>query len=599
MFSIKKPFSLLILLLTFTAILSQKKLSRKKRSLVPNPLLNATTKNSQNLKLHSKILQTVYSDSFSKNFYYTTLYIGDQKVRQTFIIDTGSSIMSSPCSPCKDCGEHKRPFYYDMDHKHKPLKCDSRICKLVPANVCQNSDLKFMDSKTCSFNLYRVNGDGIKGYYLRDIVYFETDRQLHLSLLRKKVFRSYALPMGCTTGEQGKYKELNTDGIIGMNNSPQSVPNLLYSLGIINRNIFTLCFGLRGGYMSLGEIDTTYHKSQDISYVPLLDSELFYFIKLNSIKVSDASTSAISVPLIAKVDTGNSMSYFPSITFKAIISQFRQYCSSKNHTCGNFTYDEEYGYCATFPDRESLFSAIYRNWPDLILTFGEYDYVWKPINYYYYKFNVTTRRACLGFQLHKSERVVLGANFIHGHDVIFNRAAKKLGFVPADCSRGNLIWSRFQTMMGNSAFETTDPIKMDKELHHSESENKFHLGDNNREDMVSFIQGHNTELDKSEFSTVNFIILLVSIIIVVIVLVIVLSVLLCGKKNLKYQSQEDEYTPEEAPEDVNNSDPNNDSNDNKISFEENIDKNDSNINNLNKEKKEVEEIQENNGEDNQ
>ena len=599
MFSIKKPFSLLILLLTFTAILSQKKLSRKKRSLVPNPLLNATTKNSQNLKLHSKILQTVYSDSFSKNFYYTTLYIGDQKVRQTFIIDTGSSIMSSPCSPCKDCGEHKRPFYYDMDHKHKPLKCDSRICKLVPANVCQNSDLKFMDSKTCSFNLNRVNGDGIKGYYLRDIVYFETDRQLHLSLLRKKVFRSYALPMGCTTGEQGKYKELNTDGIIGMNNSPQSVPNLLYSLGIINRNIFTLCFGLRGGYMSLGEIDTTYHKSQDISYVPLLDSELFYFIKLNSIKVSDASTSAISVPLIAKVDTGNSMSYFPSITFKAIISQFRQYCSSKNHTCGNFTYDEEYGYCATFPDRESLFSAIYRNWPDLILTFGEYDYVWKPINYYYYKFNVTTRRACLGFQLHKSERVVLGANFIHGHDVIFNRAAKKLGFVPADCSRGNLIWSRFQTMMGNSAFETTDPIKMDKELHHSESENKFHLGDNNREDMVSFIQGHNTELDKSEFSTVNFIILLVSIIIVVIVLVIVLSVLLCGKKNLKYQSQEDEYTPEEAPEDVNNSDPNNDSNDNKISFEENIDKNESNINNLNKEKKEVEEIQENNGEDNQ
>ena len=599
MFSIKKPFSLLILLLTFTAILSQKKLSRKKRSLVPNPLLNATTKNSQNLKLHSKILQTVYSDSFSKNFYYTTLYIGDQKVRQTFIIDTGSSIMSSPCSPCKDCGEHKRPFYYDMDHKHKPLKCDSRICKLVPANVCKNNDLKFMDSKTCSFNLNRVNGDGIKGYYLRDIVYFETDRQLHLSLLRKKVFRSYALPMGCTTGEQGKYKELNTDGIIGMNNSPQSVPNLLYSLGIINRNIFTLCFGLRGGYMSLGEIDTTYHKSQDISYVPLLDSELFYFIKLNSIKVSDASTSAISVPLIAKVDTGNSISYFPSITFKAIISQFRQYCSSKNHTCGNFTYDEEYGYCATFPDRESLFSAIYRNWPDLILTFGEYDYVWKPINYYYYKFNVTTRRACLGFQLHKSERVVLGANFIHGHDVIFNRAAKKLGFVPADCSRGNLIWSRFQTMMGNSAFETTDPIKMDKELHHSESENKFHLGDNNREDMVSFIQGHNTELDKSEFSTVNFIILLVSIIIVVIVLVIVLSVLLCGKKNLKYQSQEDEYTPEEAPEDVNNSDPNNDSNDNKISFEENIDKNESNINNLNKEKKEVEEIQENNGEDNQ
>ena len=599
MFSIKRPLCLLILLLCINgAFFSKRKLSKKKRSLLPNPLLNATTQNSKNLKLHSKLLQTVYSDSFSKNYYYTTLYIGDQKVRQTFIIDTGSAIMSSPCSPCKDCGEHKRPFYYDMDHKHKPLKCSSRICKLVPANVCQNSDLKFMDSKTCSYNYDRVNGDGIKGYYLRDIVYFETDRQLHLSLLRKKVFRSYALPMGCTTGEQGKYKELNTDGILGMNNSPKSVPSLLYNLGIINRDIFTLCFSLRGGYMSLGEIDTTHHKSSEISYVPLLDSDLFYFVKLNGFKVGNAVSSAVKVPLIAKIDTGNSISYFPSITFKTIISQFKEYCSSKNHTCGNFTYEEDYGYCASFPDRESLFSAIYKNWPDLTLTFGEYDYIWKPVNYYYYKFNITTRKACLGFQMHKSERVILGANFIHGHDVIFNRGQKKLGFVEADCSRGNVIWSRFQTMMGNNIFETTDPIRMDKELHHSESENKFHLGDNNREDMVSFIQGHNTELDKKEFSAINFIILLVSIIIVAIVLIIVLSVLLCGKKNLKYETQENEYNTEEVPEEINNSDPNNDSNDNKISFEENLDKNDNenNIDNLNKEKKEVE-VQENNGED--
>ena len=34
------------------------------------------------MKFHSKILQTVYSDSFSKNYYYTTLYVGDKKVKQ-------------------------------------------------------------------------------------------------------------------------------------------------------------------------------------------------------------------------------------------------------------------------------------------------------------------------------------------------------------------------------------------------------------------------------------------------------------------------------------------------------------------------------------
>ena len=568
--SLRIYFPILIILLSFPSIYSQKKLISQKRSLAPNPFLNATTKNWQKLKLHSKILQTVYSDSFSKNFYYTTLYIGDQKVRQTYIIDTGASIMSSPCSPCPNCGSHKRPYYYDMYHKHKPLKCSSRICKLVPANVCHNKDLKFLDSKTCSFNMDRSSGEGIKGYYMRDIVYFETDRKINLSLLKKKVYRSYAMPIGCTTAESGKYKELNTDGILGMSNAPNAVPNLLYNLGIINRNIFTMCFGLRGGYMSLGEIDTTFHKSPEINYVPLLDSEIYYFVKLNSLKVGNELNNAIKIPLVAKIDTGNSISYFPSITFKAIISQFKKFCHSGNSSCGNFTYDEEYGYCASFPDRESLFNAVYKNWPEITLTFGDYDYTWKPINYYYYKFNISSRKACLGFQTHKSERVILGANFLHGHDIIFNREKKLLGFVEADCSRGNIIWSRFQTMMGNNVFETTDPILMDKELHHSESENKFHLGDNNNDQTVSFIQGHNTELDKKEFSMINFIILLVSIIIVAIVLIIVLAVLLCGRKNLKYEKQENEYTPDDQPEEINNTENNNESGENKISFEENI-----------------------------
>ena len=581
-------FPLMIILISFNAILSDHRLSGFKRTIKSHPFLNLTSRDAKHLKLHSKILQTVYSDSFSKNFYYTTLYLGDQKVRQTYIIDTGSSIMSSPCAPCAECGSHKRPYYFDMHHKHKPLKCGSRICKLVPANVCQNKDLKFLEGKTCSFNVNRDTGDGIKGYYMRDIVYFETDKKIEYSVLKKKVFRSYAMPVGCTTAESGKYKELNTDGILGMSNSTKAVPNLLYNLGIINKNVFTLCFGLRGGYMSLGEIDTTFHKSEIINYVPLLDSETFYFVKLTGLKVANEE-NAIKVPLVAKIDTGNSISYFPSITFKSIISQFRKFCSSGNHTCGNFTYEESYGYCASFPDRETLFNAIYRNWPEITLNFGEHEYTWKPINYYYYKFNITQRKACLGFHMHKSERVILGANFIHGHDIIFNRATRQLGFVQADCSRGNIIWSRFQTLMGNNVFETTDPIKMDKELHHSERENKFHLGDNNSEKTIHFIRGHNTELDKKEFSMINFVILLVSIAIVSIVLIIVLAVLLCGKKSLKYERQENEYTPDSQPEEINNSgDNSNESGENKISFEET----DNNINNLDKDQQENNEEEE-------
>ena len=97
----RKVLHLLLLLIIFTNALSQnsKKSNKKHRSLAPHPLMNSTTKNIAALKIHNKLLQTVYSDSFSKNYYYTTLYVGHNRVRQTYIIDTASSIMASPCSP--------------------------------------------------------------------------------------------------------------------------------------------------------------------------------------------------------------------------------------------------------------------------------------------------------------------------------------------------------------------------------------------------------------------------------------------------------------------------------------------------------------------
>lgn len=95
--------------------------------------------------------------------------------------------MSSPCSPCENCGKYKKPFYYDQNHYHKPLKCSSKICKLVDANVCTDKELTAINKKKkiCSFYKER-HGESIKGYYLRDIVYFEIDRKKILIQLYSK-----------------------------------------------------------------------------------------------------------------------------------------------------------------------------------------------------------------------------------------------------------------------------------------------------------------------------------------------------------------------------------------------------------------------------
>jgi len=237
-----------------------------------------------------KLFQTLYSDSFSNNYYYATLYIGPKKIKQTYIIDTGTATMSSPCAPCDECGKHKINYYEELEKKaNKPLKCSSKICKMVPASECDVKE-KSKAKKTCSFYNQKPNGDGLRGYYLSNIVYFEEAQNVTTS--DQKIYRSYALPLGCTVGEYGKYKEIKSDGVMGLNNEETSFISLLYNLKIINKNIFSLCLGLEGGYMSLGEVDTTYHSSKKIDYIPLLNSSELYLINLNGIILGNNKKSS-------------------------------------------------------------------------------------------------------------------------------------------------------------------------------------------------------------------------------------------------------------------------------------------------------------------
>ena len=513
------------------------------RSLKPTLILNSSTKYAASLKFHTKLLQTVYSESYSKNYYYTTLYVGPKKVKQTYVLDTGSSIMSSPCSPCQNCGHHKSNYHINFfPGKHKPLKCDNKPCKLVPATNCMNKKDKNKYKNSCSFDIKQDNGDGMNGYYLNDIVYFEVDNNI-TSPLQRLMYRSYALPIGCTTGEYGKYKELNADGIIGLNNNEKSFISLLYNLKIINKNIFSLCFGLGGGYMSLGEIDTTYHKVDTINYVPLLNSDNSYLIKIGNISVGD-NNNTIRCNSEAIIDTGNKISYFPDILYKSLIKDFQEYCSKQEGKCGEFQFESELGFCASFEDRESLFKSVYEYWPNITLHLvNQKEYIWKPIHYYYYYLNNEQRKACLGFS-NKTQNIILGANFIQGHDIIFDRANKRLGFVFADCSRGNLLWNRMRGVFRNNhPLFDDDPKLIDKKMHESEKEGKFHFGDNTTKDMLDFVQGHNTELNfSSDFQVVNFILLLSSILIVLVIFIIVVSALLCRNREYsKFDYSNDEF----------------------------------------------------------
>ena len=166
----KLKFYLILFLISLS--LTQNNFEAKLRSLTPKHNENSQKKDSSSNKEQTKLLQTLFTDSSSNNFYYTTLYIGEKRIKQTYLIDTGTNIFSSPCAPCDNCGKHKNNY---LDPKNKkandPLNCDSNICKMVPANGCLEKT-KNLHEKTCSFYTKKINGDGLSGYYLSNIVYF-------------------------------------------------------------------------------------------------------------------------------------------------------------------------------------------------------------------------------------------------------------------------------------------------------------------------------------------------------------------------------------------------------------------------------------------
>ena len=494
------------------------------RSLKPTPLLDSKTKNSGSLKLQSKLFQTLYSDSYSNNYYYTTLYIGPNKIKQTYIIDTSSAVMSSPCNTCKDCGKHKKNYYDSSNKKaYKPLKCSSKICKMVNPSGC-NAKKDDLEKKKCSFYTKKSNGEGLEGHYLSNIVYFEEDKSYKKN---KKVYRSYALPLGCTTKEFGKFKSYKADGVMGLNNDKGSFINVLYNLKIINNNIFSLCLGLEGGYMSLGEIDKTYHKEKSIKYFSFTTSNNLYSFNVYGVTVGKNKKKSFKFQGV--IDSSRAHTYIPEKQYKTIYNEFTEFCKKKGkNKCGKFQYDSQLGYCASFKDRESLFKAVNGNWPDISFNLPNSTvYTWKPIDYYYYYIQGDIRKACLGFKSYDEDNIIFGSNFMHGKDIIFDRNKKIIGFVKSDCSKRTIMLKGL--LKGKNKGD--DDASIDKEIHKNEKEGKYKLGDEEGQSAVEFVQGHNKELDDgSDFKFFNFVILLSSILIVVIVILVVVIALMCKKK---------------------------------------------------------------------
>ena len=70
------------------------------------PFIKRLRKTSENQNYISNV---IYSEK--DNYYYIQLFLGEDKIPQSYILDTTFSFISSPCNLCTSCENHDNPFF--------------------------------------------------------------------------------------------------------------------------------------------------------------------------------------------------------------------------------------------------------------------------------------------------------------------------------------------------------------------------------------------------------------------------------------------------------------------------------------------------------
>ena len=434
------------------------------------------------LSLRSLEQSTSYGNSHDLNYYYSYLYVGKPPKPQSYILDTGSSITTSPCSLCNSCGTHQNGLYEIS--KDQILKCSNKSCSYVN-NKCSISD------SDCSFYISYSEGSSISGVYVNEFINFG-------NYYEEK--ESFEFPIGCTNRETHLFVTQLADGIMGLQNNNKGFVSILYLLGQIKNHIFSLCFALDGGFFSIGEIQYKSHLS-DIQYLNLTNDS-FYKINLKFIEINDIVFEVNGENDYQKyttfIDSGTTISYFPRNFFDSINQLFQELC--ENNKCGKYSVDSELGSCLTFNNETHMNYVLDNILPNITFKFNDLDYIWEPRDYYFDNSHSNIIQICLGFSY--GSKFTLGSTWMRNHDIIFDRENLKVGFARANCSYINLKDRNDEKIYNNNSnindVKETEENREEEDINEIDDKDKKGNEDNNN-DIKEYNNNLNDKIMNKKF----------------------------------------------------------------------------------------------------
>ena len=254
-------------------------------------------------------------------------------------------------------------------------------------------------------------------------------------------------------------------GILGLNNGNETLVDILYDLNVIDEKIFSICLSKKNGYLGLGQILGIYtyvETQQEINFINLLPStDNLFEMEINYLKINNIK---IEKEFISYLDTSTSHTFFPKNLYDQIIT----YLLLINNNLKKNTNNE---FCQIIPKEEK--NIFYNNFPDIIVNFKNFIYVWKPKNYFYENnTNVNNQiNVCLTFrELNNSNnnidtgnsKIILGTDFIQDYEIVFDKNKQKIAFINTECDK--LFSDLTKGIKSSNIYENSEAISDNYEI---------------------------------------------------------------------------------------------------------------------------------------
>ena len=321
------------------------------------------------------------------------------------------------------------------------ITCSDNICyKLFyDEEICENSS-----KNKCSFNsLYKYYylHQNDRGAYIKH--YFNPFINGSSSLIKEDSI----LPIGCIENYVGSFNENITSGIFSLGGENYSFLAHFYKENNFGKNntFFSICLDPdEGGYLTIGNLTDKYHINNDAPISFKYDiKHSFYIFEVNNMFFYHESFNKEKYRAI--LNTNDEFTYLSKKIINDLYLLFKKYLTEEllktyqldlimnendtldtNGICFSNSNPKDYQF------KQKLFLIL----PPIYIGIENNFYRW---NSEYYLYDIKNKNElCIGILSNenriKDNIVEFGANFMFGHELIFNFIKKEITVYESNCS---------------------------------------------------------------------------------------------------------------------------------------------------------------------